>query len=352
MKLPAHYFPQAARGGDLEYAEKHSLFQRPEYAAQVKFDGARYIIHKDEIGRIRIYSRQISKKTGLPPDKTLQLQHLADEFASFASNGTVIDGEVVAPVRQSTFNLVTTITGSSPEKAYAKQSEHGFLRFQAFDVLALSGRDMTGFPLKSRHQMLATLLRHRGPHIRHSALHFGEADKRALLKAVLAEGGEGIILKDINATYYQGERHRSWVKVKVKKTFDVVFMGIQLAEAETIKKGDTELTKSRIAGMAGAIRIGQYMMPPPRKSDEFQFALDLKTDSTVPELREIGTVSGFDDAVRADITANAEKYAAERRVLEVTAQGRFKSGALQNPRFNQWRNDKNDTDCVLRDNEG
>ena len=82
--LPRFYYPQAAEGGDVAYANKHGLWDDDSYVAQEKFDGARYIIHKDEQGDVRIYSRGLSKKTGEPVDKTSQLRHLADEFYHIA----------------------------------------------------------------------------------------------------------------------------------------------------------------------------------------------------------------------------------------------------------------------------
>jgi ATP-dependent DNA ligase len=332
----------ACSGGDLEYADKKALWDNPNYVAQEKLDGARYILHKDEQGRVRIYSRQISKKTGLPPDKTQQLQHLADYYGERVPNGTVIDGEVVAPGK-STFNLVTRVTGSKPERAWDIQHAEGFLEYRAFDILAFDGKDLTKRTFQDRYDTLLWVLYGKEGRIKHVPI-FYDDEKRKLYDQIISEGGEGIILKALDCPYEQGTRAKHQVKVKTQRTFDVVFMGIELAKAETIKKGAEEATASRIAGKAGAIKIGQYIDFNTMNLDDGLFGMEFER-----RLVEIGTVSGFSDEVRDDITINHEKYIG--RVLEVKAQARFASGALQNPRFIQWRDDKNTEDCVFNKDE-
>ena len=347
--LPTFYFPQAAVGGDERSAAK--FWDNDDYVAQEKLDGARYILHKDERGSVRVYSRQISKVTGAPVIKTEQLQHLADWVKARVPNGTVLDGEVVAP-GISVSNNVTKVTGSKPERAMEIQQKHGFLEYRAFDLLAWSGTDYTGISYRVRHDTLVMTLRkwQQGSPIQALTMAVGTEAKRKLYAEVIAKGGEGIILKDTNSSYHQGDRHNSWVKVKKQRTFDVVFMGIELAKETTVKKGDEEASDSRIKGLAGAIRYGQYVQPDSSLPGMALFPFS--ASSKIVRLKELGTVSGFDDATRADITLNALVYTAQERVLEVTAQEQFSSGALRHPRFVQWRDDKRSTDCIFRTDEG
>ena len=118
--------------------------------------------------------------------------------------------------------------------------------------------------------------------------------------------------------------------------FDVVFLGIELA-AENSKKKSGETSATRIAGQAGAIIFGQYVKESPLLA---------------PVLRELGTVSGFDDETRADITANHQVYTQQKRVLQVRGHERFPTGAIRHPRFVCWRDDKSHVDCVWREDEG
>lgn len=343
MSLPDYFAPQAAVGGDLAAAEPY--WSNDDYCAQEKLDGARYLLHKDMKGVVRIYSRQISRVNGFPVDKTLQLQHLAREFVHLAPPGTVLDGEVCAPGLTSSSNLVTRVTGSKPERGLEIQQRDGFLVYNAFDILAYDGELLTDeVYLKRIEKLHAAVMGGLHNFIKILPVYFTEADKKALYEKVIARGGEGIILKDVYAPYYQGERHRSWVKVKRQRTFDVVFMGIELANDTSVKKGEVLATPTRIAGQAGAIRYGQYVEVNDGPSDGLF--------SSLPhwELKQLGTVSGFDDSAREYITANADVL--EGKVLEVTGQEQFKSGAIRHPRFLRWREDKAPEECLFRADEG
>lgn len=347
--IPEWFFPQAAIGGDLKSAEAY--WSDENYCAQEKLDGARYILHKDMNGAVRVYSRQISKKTGRPVDKTAQLIHIAHEFMSLVPPGTVIDGEVCAPSGVSSSNHVVHVTGSKPERAAAIQQTEGYLVYHAFDMLAYDGKMLTDTSYLERFFCLnGEVFQTKRKYLKLLPIHFGAEAKRKLYEEIIAKGGEGIILKDMGATYYQGKRHKSWVKVKKQRTFDVVFMGIELAKDESVKKGDSTASVTRIKGKAGAIRYGQYTAKP---------AIAIQTESTLfaglqipqtSERVELGTVSGFDDATRDDITANAEQYVG--RVFEVTGQEQFASGSIRHPRFLQWRDDKRAEDCIFRQDEG
>lgn len=343
MVLPKFFYPQAAVGGDLKAAEPY--WGDANYVAQEKLDGARYLLHKEDNGVVKIYSRQISKVTGEPVIKTRQLQHLAWAFDDMVPNGTVFDGEVVAAHGMSSSNLVTRVTGSKPERADQIQQEFGFLNFMVFDCLAYGGTVLTGQPYTDRslsflHVPPRSTAR-KGFYIYRLPIAAGR-DKRALYDTVVALGGEGIILKDLRAPYHQGERHKSWVKVKRQRTFDVVFMGVELAAETSVKKGATAATKTRIAGQVGAIKYGMYVVKP-------AYTMGLLEVPESRELTTLGTVSGFDDATRADLTQNYESFIG--RVFEVTGQEQFNSGAIRHPRWVQWRDDKSAEDCVFTPGE-
>lgn len=343
--LPRFIYPQAAQGGTLKSAEPY--WDDPHYIAQEKLDGARYILHKDLDGSVRIYSRQISKKTGEPVDKTLQLAHIAKEFDMIADPGTILDGEVCAEGLSSS-NLVTRVTGSKPERALAVQREHGFLIYNAFDLLAYTGLMLTSQPYLNRIGKFPAALDLMRSSLIHVLPTMAGPRKRELYDHVVAKGGEGVILKDLREPYHQGLRHKSWIKVKRQRTFDVVFMGIEYANETSVKKGSSEETQTRIAGQAGAIRYGQYFEVFKENGPLFDAGIQDKAEMV---LMEIGTVSGFDDATRLDITTNFNQYTGSRRVFEVTGQEQFQTGAIRHPRFVQWRDDKTADQCVFRADE-
>jgi ATP-dependent DNA ligase len=128
-----------------------------------------------------------------------------------------------------------------------------------------------------------------------------EAEKRALLKAVDEEGGEGIVLKDLLAPYVIG-RTRNVMKVKFVKTADVVVTGS---------------TRSR--NDAG------------RETGAFKFSV-MENGQMIP----MGSCSaiGKPDAQPGD-------------VIEVAYLYRDETGGLVQPRMTRIREDKTPEECGM-----
>ena len=153
---------------------------------------------------------------------------------------------------------------------------------------------------------------------------------------ILAEGGEGIMLKNLNSMYIPGKRLEGiWYKLKGEEDFDVVITGFEMAEEYSIKKGDTEATETKFKGLIGAFRYGMY---------------DATQDSTVEfgrdfmRLVNLGTCSGMTDDIRRHMTLHPEHYL--HQVAEIKGVAQEKSGAIENPRYVRIRTDKRKEECV------
>jgi ATP-dependent DNA ligase len=322
--------PPGARG-----SFKKELMTDRQWWAEEKYDGDRRIAQILTEG-VRFTGRKVSKKDGLLVEKTANLPQLNGRAAGttdfmcvpLSLIGTVLDGEVVCADPLARSRDVTSIMGSKPSEAIRKQQERGWLKYAAFDCLFYKGTDMRGMPLQARRIALDHVMAEwANPYA--FAVPFRD-DKQALLDEVWSHGGEGIILKNSMAPY---GIECEWVKVKREETYDVVLMGFEAAK-EISTKVDGTVSVTKYAGMVGAARFGQNRL-----------------DRTAPGVREwvlveCGTCSGFDDETRQDMTANPEKYIG--RPFEITAQLREPSGAFRHPRFSRWRDDKNATDCVWR----
>lgn len=309
MKPLPQIHPCPARGKLLD-----AVYDDPSFWAEEKLDGDRRIAHFTDEG-VRFTGRRVSVKDGLLVEKTDNLPHL--NAPPFSLIGTVLDGEIVCADPLARSRDVTSIMGSAPDKAIAKQTERGWLRFAAFDCLFYKGQDMRALPLYARRITLDHVLAEwKNPH---AFLVPASEDKRGLLSEVWARGGEGIILKNSNAPY---DTPNSWIKVKGEETHDVVVVGFTEAKAES-EKVDGTVSATKFAGMVGAVRFAQYLNE---------------------ELVECGAASGFDDATRADMTINPSWYMG--RVMEVTANLREPSGKFRHPRFKQWRVDKAPEQCT------
>jgi hypothetical protein len=123
----------------------------------------------------------------------------------------------------------------------------------------------------------------------------------------IAAGHEGYVLKDLT--------DGSFFRYKKEYTGDYVIM-------ECIRSG-----ASTLSGWAcNQVRIGLY-------------------NKETGKVESIGTSSGFDDNMKADMYAHPGYY--EGGVAQFTGKKVFKSGKLRHPAFNRMRDDKRVEDCTL-----
>ena len=115
-------------------------------------------------------------------------------------------------------------------------------------------------------------------------------------------GIEGWVLKELN--YY------GWYKVKPTKTADCIVTGF--------KDGN-----GKYLGLVGSLKVSAYV-------DD--------------KLTEVASISGFDDITRCELDEESDLG----RVCEVEYQEIGNRGRLIHPRFIRWRDDKPESECVLK----
>ena len=93
-----------------------------------------------------------------------------------------------------------------------------------FDCLHLDGEDLLDRPLLER---LAALERVAGPWRIPGQVTDDPAAAEEVLRAALAAGHEGVVVKGASSPYEAGRRGKSWRKVKVARTFDLVVLGAE-----------------------------------------------------------------------------------------------------------------------------
>ncbi len=341
--------PQPARG-----AFDPSLLSSDEWVAEEKYDGDRRIAQFCS-DVVRFTGRRASVKDGKFVERSAQVPHLsAAVFKNGAGSllgmralhlgakgvmqivrpprrldGTVLDGEMIVPVslesmRGGKSKHVTSIIGSLPEEALWKQVERGWLRYAAFDCLWHKGHDVRGLPLFERRALLVEAVAAWGNPFAFVAPQSGAGDKAELLQRIWRRSGEGVILKHVDHRYGQ---HLRWVKVKQVVHADVVVMGYKAARSSSQKVGG-EVSAAKFSGQVGSIVFGQYVGR---------------------RLVAVGSTSGFDDELRAELTRNGRRYVG--RVMEISANGREPTGAFRHPQFSRWRDDKRARECVQYEGE-
>jgi bifunctional non-homologous end joining protein LigD len=177
-------------------------FDRPGWIFEVKWDGFRAIAEIEK-GKAVLTQSQPFEERFPPIVKSLaRLKHDA-----------IIDGEiaVVGDNGQARFELL---------QAYHKAG--GALVFYVFDVLYLDGKDLRGFPLVQRKQLLEGLVRNLpnvrySDHIEHNGIAFYEAARQ--------QGLEGIIAKQADSPYRPGVRTEYWLKIKIRQQQEAVIGG-------------------------------------------------------------------------------------------------------------------------------
>jgi DNA ligase D-like protein (predicted ligase) len=170
---------------------------------EVKFDGYRALAIKSG-GQVRLRSRNDKDFTKRYPGVVAALSGLQDE--------TVIDGEIVA------------LDASGKPVFSLLQNGATDVHFYAFDVLILSGKDVTGEPLVKRRDLLENHVLPNLPEpIRCSPVL--EARLSDLIQSIRAQGLEGLVAKRTDSRYEPGQRSGAWMKMRVNRSQEFIIGG-------------------------------------------------------------------------------------------------------------------------------
>jgi len=229
---------------------KESLFPSicasGEYFAELKKDGYWYMFERDADGEMYLWSRNISKTTGILTEKSANVPHIMECFETIP-NDTIIIGEIYYPGKKS--KDVTPIMGALPALAIERQAnEYGFLRYYIHDILFYGGHDLVSVRADVRYDILKAVY---NKHLLfdysidgHPIIELAERvddDIQEAIAAALDAGEEGMVLKKRTAPYTPGKRP-AWDTIKIKKTdsCDAIIMGTCEATVEYDGKLDVQ----------------------------------------------------------------------------------------------------------------
>jgi bifunctional non-homologous end joining protein LigD len=182
------------------------LPEDPIWNYELKLDGYRAIAIKSN-GKVYLRSRN---------DKDFSARYPAIAVAlALLPNETVVDGEVVAldPTGKPSFNALQNY-GSSQAP----------ILFYVFDVLILSGRDVMSETLSMRQRLLDRRVL---PKLTEPIRQVPRFDSKLadMIKAVRAQGLEGIVAKQLDSVYEPGKRSGVWQKMRINKGQEFVLGG-------------------------------------------------------------------------------------------------------------------------------
>lgn len=188
-----------------------------EAALEYKLDGARIQVHK--LGEdVRVFSRALR-------DVTLAVPEVVETVRSFPAGELIIDGEVIALREdQSPLPFQETMRRFGRRLDVARIRAALPLAPFFFDCLYLDGRALTGEPHSARVAALASVA---SPFVvPHIVTASAEGAEEFLGEAVRL-GHEGVMAKALDAPYVAGTRGRSWLKIKVVRTLDLVVLAAE-----------------------------------------------------------------------------------------------------------------------------
>lgn len=293
--------PSSCTGGSFKFEEAEQWQSNQEDIYEEKYDGLRYLFQVQPRfikGQNYLTSRRISVITGEYVEKQDSVPMMRDWKAPASLADSIFDGEIFS-------------RGLSSDTVH--DMVRGDVVYKCWDVLRLNGKWTVQLSWEKRQALLRQAMQQMIKLPWMQPVEWG-TNPAALLKAVRARQGEGLIRKQRSLPY--GVR---WAKVKGEETFDVVVTGFEMSTEGKYAK----------EGWIKGIKFGQY----------------IKGRGGLLIMKDCGQTSGITEEMRAEVTAFREKIIG--RVMEVGCQLRLPSGKLRHPKFLRWRDDKNAKDCVF-----
>ncbi|KND89026.1 DNA ligase 4 [Tolypocladium ophioglossoides CBS 100239] len=202
----------------------------PEFWIEEKLDGERMQMHMVEDPeqpggrRFCFWSRKAKEYTylygnGLLDNNSSLTRHLKNAFASGVRN-LILDGEMITwdmgVDKIVPFGTLKTAAISEQQNKSGSDAAGHRPLFRVFDILYLNDKQLTQYTLRDRHRALEKAIKpvHRRLEI-HAHTRAATADAiEPLLREVVANASEGLVLKNPRSMYRLNSRNDDWLKVK------------------------------------------------------------------------------------------------------------------------------------------
>jgi bifunctional non-homologous end joining protein LigD len=295
-----------------------------DWQFELKWDGVRALIVADE-EKVRIISRNGNDVTATYPELT--------DRACWPDGSFVADGEIfaVGPTGRPDFGVLQGRMKLSRPGDVAKARAAIPVRLMLFDLLAAGGQDLRRLPFAKRRQRLEEF--HRPSECPVELSPVLDEKVEHILESAQELGLEGVMAKRTDSRYVSGQRTRTWIKIKLEQTQEVVVggwrpgKGGRQSSVGSLLVGIPDGPKLRYVG-----RVGSGFSA--RELDELRQKVDDLARKTSP----------FDDVPRED--ASDAHWVTPRLVGEVTFGQWTGAGKLRHPVWRGWRLDKTADEVV------
>ncbi|MBT2520312.1 ATP-dependent DNA ligase [Arthrobacter sp. ISL-28] len=295
-----------------------------DWLFELKWDGIRALVVAEGT-KIRLLSRNGNDMSASYPELTDRDCWPPQDF--------IADGEIVAvgPRGKPDFGLLQGRMKLTKPGDVKKARASIPVRLMLFDLLAEGGEDLRRRPLMERRERLADFYRPS-----HCPVQLSETlDERVehILESARELGLEGVMAKRTDSRYVSGQRSRSWIKLKIEQTQEVVVGGWRPGKGErsntvgALLLGVPDGEKLRYVG-----RVGSGFST--RELNELRQTMEGLARKTSP----------FEEVPALD--AAGARWVTPDLVGEVTFGEWTGSGKLRHPVWRGWRLDKKPEDVI------
>lgn len=303
--------------------ELEAIIDNPDYAAQVKIDGVRCILHVDGDGAVRFTTRGASvDDPGRPIEITHRLTHLCAPLKFVPDS--IFDGELYSPKYTS-----AEVSGMISHKSTVDVDP--CITLNIFDCLRFKGNTLINKVWTDRMWFLMGSKEYLTGHGFVVVPYVTEPDdKRQLYQGEIEANREGAVFKNKKAKYVVGKSKcmkpsGNWYKAKKHDTVDVVIVGSTEPEhyyrdPETNKQNLKRETKPWQMGWIGSI--------------DFMFQSE--------GVKFYGSCSGLSDSMKTTLSDGNHGIKDEYigRWMEVEFMEKTSDGNLRHPRFVRIREEE------------
>jgi ATP-dependent DNA ligase len=310
-----------------QMAKLDMLLDSPDYVVEEKIDGCHYLM----VSCLFFSTDHVEKTDNYP--------HLRDFFIQLGMPNLIIDGEIHYPGKTSQY--ATHVTGADPTAAVTFQRENGWIHYYFWDMLRTpKGTWIINQPYSERRKLLQYFYDN---YIRDTPMaefihiaNMTKDNKRQFKEAVIAKGGEGIVLKKINSLYVMGKKPAwMWMKMKVIDYADLFISGY---EAPNVDYSGTDFDNhpywKEINGVLKPVSKNYF--------NNWIGALELSAYVN-GQVMKICTCSGISEELRKNISENKEKYL--DKVVKISFMEMTEAGYPRHPRFEQFHESKTAKEC-------
>ncbi|MBI4452926.1 ATP-dependent DNA ligase [Candidatus Woesearchaeota archaeon] len=203
-------------------------------AVEFKYDGFRISAHKNESGRIWLFTRRLEDVTNQFPDVA---EHVRKNVKA---KTFIIDSEAVGYDKKTGkyFPFQNISQRIKRKHDIEKMSADFPVELNVFDVIYSDGKSMIKEPFEKRRKLLEKIIKQEPKKIVLSRMKItSEAkDVEKFFKEAVNAGNEGLMFKALNAPYKPGARVGYMVKFKaMMETLDLVIVGAEWGEGKRSK---------------------------------------------------------------------------------------------------------------------